>query len=319
MSIIKSTMNLQDELREVLRGKYVFLFGQYGHGITTTGNRFIGQRLLILNEDIDICFLNTHRTAIIDSPGILNNANRTIFHRAFIRSTESPVFEKNLRFKLPIHVLAMVTRFDERNQPNFLEVAQNFVRLFGRSGTFSLMIIFIERNGTLGNIQFQRLVESSDGYKYLMRVKNGDDHYRIVRVENERNNIPYCRWDNLTKAYPDIQAQITDLRVAINQVQRPYSGDHMDFAIQLIRNECDHLENRANPQPRPQLQPQQQQQQQQPQLQKQQKPQLQPAGVLPIVNNYLPIVFAFGFSIVIAILFKNGNINQNINQNIKKE
>ena len=285
-------------LHEVLENKFIFLFGKKGCGKSTTGNRFIesttGNRPRFGNnrENLEIVFVNVYRTAVIDSPGILDEADRTIFHRAFIRSIESPVFEENLRFKLPF-IFCMVVKFEENNMPNFLDVAQNFVRLFGRSGTFSLMILFIERDGILGDKDFRQAVENSDGYQYLMRVKRGEEHHRILKNE-ETNRIPYCRWDNLSNAIADQQGQMTELRAAINGVDRPFS--RLDFAIELIRNELYYLNQfpLLQPQPLPQVQPQ-----------PFQLPRNLPRANNNNTNYFIILTILFYLVIFIAILFGN--------------
>ena len=81
---------------------------------------------------------------------------------------------------------------------------------------------------------FTKEVETSDGYRYLMKVKRGD--------EKTTEKIPYCRWDNLAKTPEDMQRQIRALEAKIKLVTRPFSIDDMEFAIQSIRNEHDHLE-----------------------------------------------------------------------------
>ena len=185
----------------------------------------------------NIEFFCKNNITIIDSPGILDTQDKTLFHKAFIESIESDIPDQNLSLKLPIDIMFLVTKFDQTNTPNFLDVAQNFVRLFTRSATFSLMILFIERDkaGILDDNVFRQAVENSDGYQYLMNVKRGD--------ENTTMKIPYCRWDNLAKTPEDMQRQIRALEAKIKLVTRPFSIDDMEFAIQSIRNEHDHLEN----------------------------------------------------------------------------
>ena len=240
-------------LQHVLENKCIFLFGKKGQGKSSTGNTLSGRTPFNRNDEtpgvprsLEIYFSKEHKTSIIDSPGILDIVERTLFHRAFIRSIESKISEKNLRFKLPIDIICIVTKFDETNKPCFLDVAYSFVKLFSRSGTFNLMIICIEKEeGTkrMSENDFTKEVETSDGYRYLMKVKRGD--------EKTTEKIPYCRWDNLAKTPEDMQRQIKDLGKKINQVESVFSPDDLESTIQLVRSEYEQL--RPLPPPPPQL------------------------------------------------------------------
>ncbi len=223
-------LNLQRELAN----KCIFLFGKLGQGKSRTGNTFSGEISFARNEarlgvtrDIEIFFSEVYRTTIIDSPGILDPGNRTLFHDAFIRSLET----RALIPRLPIDVFCIVTKFDEDNRPNFLDVAQNFVKLFGRSGTFSLMIMCIVKEGRENEDFDREEVKNSDGYKYLMEVK------REFTQRGNTQEIPFLRWNNLTTNEIQMQNQIFDLRENINRVERNFSLEHTEFAIQLIKNE----------------------------------------------------------------------------------
>ena len=60
--------------------------------------------------------------------------------------------------------------------------------------------------------------------------------YQLLKQANGNNEIPLCLWDNFIPAFQETQQEdFCDCLRTINN----YSREHLDFALNLIRNEIE--------------------------------------------------------------------------------
>ena len=128
---------------------------------------------------------------------------------------------------------------------------------------------------------------------------------------NQIKNIPdeaFWGCEKLTTVHLEnnqIQAemQIRDLRAKFEQLEKPFSyyKDHMNFTIQLVRNEFDNFLLRQQAQPLQQLQPPQQLQTPQQSSLAQKIPLAEPANNL-LYQIIIWIIFIFGNFLIGVII-----------------